>query len=715
MFCFTVSAILIYNNNKIQSYKEIKKIEEETEVIRESFDSVFNQTLYLSRRIFADNRFIKYCATQNPTQMDTVNIMKFFSDMTASLDAGKCITMVCFKNTNTYITLSRTGQIDEFLLEHGVERDFLNEAEDYFKSSNSYDYYVSGKTYGSYLPVAARQMFYSGNAIYYIVLFDIEYMMPFDDNSRKCYILNNGSEINGDKDGELYYNALKKKLDFQNQVSVKFKNNIAGAAFSEVFPGFLYINVNEKGGTGIFMVLMYMSVIILFAAVIFVIAIKDAKRMYDPISKTRNLFEKLSSNKNNEDDFAFIEKIASEIVDKNAELAENLHENKALFRNKLLVDMAYGNISDFAIKSTVEELGLKDGCITAIILEVSLLEDVLLNELSFSLKWQLYLRVKQLLDESGGYDIASLTEKSYLVVSDCKSATEIENTMTQLVRTIYEEFQVIVTVAIGESEEKAENLRVSFFSARYLIDYKYAMHKKSVITTRFLKTPKKINYYYPIEIENNLINAVTRGEIDKCKSIIKSIIDYNFNKLILEYNILVELKFAIVATMKRCLQLIDLSADDVFDEGSILYLEIDKCNQADSLEKKVIAMFEKIIESVGVETVDESAETARSIRDYIYEHYHEDISLTTISKSYYLSEGYISKIFKKEFGINFKTFLNMYRVDKAKEIMLENKGMKISDVALMVGCNNVTTFIRMFKLYTGTSPKNYINDITGKD
>ena len=58
-------------------------------------------------------------------------------------------------------------------------------------------------------------------------------------------------------------------------------------------------------------------------------------------------------------------------------------------------------------------------------------------------------------------------------------------------------------------------------------------------------------------------------------------------------------------------------------------------------------------------------------------------------------------------GDNFKNYINMYRIEKAKEILREKKDIKIKDLAEKLGYNSSNTFIRIFKKYEGISPTQF--------
>ena len=106
--------------------------------------------------------------------------------------------------------------------------------------------------------------------------------------------------------------------------------------------------------------------------------------------------------------------------------------------------------------------------------------------------------------------------------------------------------------------------------------------------------------------------------------------------------------------------------------------------------------------------VDESG-YSRVIRKafiYIEDHYHEDISLDSISEVVFLNKNYFSELFKKEVGKSFVQYLTEYRLEKAK-LLLSIGGFKGNEVADMTGFQNNSYFIAVFKKYEGCTPREY--------
>ena len=95
-------------------------------------------------------------------------------------------------------------------------------------------------------------------------------------------------------------------------------------------------------------------------------------------------------------------------------------------------------------------------------------------------------------------------------------------------------------------------------------------------------------------------------------------------------------------------------------------------------------------------------------KDYIINNYNKNISLKDVADEVFLSQNYLSELFKKEIGEGFYDFLSNYRIKKAKEFLLTTN-LKVYEIAQMVGYNDSITFGRAFKKITGTTPNNFRN------
>lgn len=90
---------------------------------------------------------------------------------------------------------------------------------------------------------------------------------------------------------------------------------------------------------------------------------------------------------------------------------------------------------------------------------------------------------------------------------------------------------------------------------------------------------------------------------------------------------------------------------------------------------------------------------------YIQQHYHQEITLQSISRLVHLSKNYFANLFRKEVGESFLEYLTRIRIEKAKTLLTGE--LKAGDVGSLVGIQDPKYFSKVFKKITGLSPSEY--------
>ena len=96
----------------------------------------------------------------------------------------------------------------------------------------------------------------------------------------------------------------------------------------------------------------------------------------------------------------------------------------------------------------------------------------------------------------------------------------------------------------------------------------------------------------------------------------------------------------------------------------------------------------------------------RFICDYISSHYREELSLEMLADMIYIHPDYLSRMFKKETGMNLNRYIKTVRMNQARRL-LESTHQKITAVSAAVGYQNCAYFIRTFTATFGISPEKY--------
>jgi two-component system response regulator YesN len=101
-----------------------------------------------------------------------------------------------------------------------------------------------------------------------------------------------------------------------------------------------------------------------------------------------------------------------------------------------------------------------------------------------------------------------------------------------------------------------------------------------------------------------------------------------------------------------------------------------------------------------------SNETVRKLIEYIDSSFTEDISLSTLSRQFNVSIGYLSALIKKETGTTYSDYVVAKRLNMAKEL-LGNAQLSIQEIVERVGYKDYFHFNKLFKKHFGITPSKY--------
>ena len=132
--------------------------------------------------------------------------------------------------------------------------------------------------------------------------------------------------------------------------------------------------------------------------------------------------------------------------------------------------------------------------------------------------------------------------------------------------------------------------------------------------------------------------------------------------------------------------------------------EIRLCEDFSCMERVVNREFKPLAERLNAAYA--CSEPVRQAIEYLEEHYSEKISLTMVAAQLSFSPEHFSRMFTRETGVNFSTFLNNLRMKRAVEL-LEKTDKKVYEIAEEVGFSSVSYFSTAFKKSFGQTPNYY--------
>lgn len=96
----------------------------------------------------------------------------------------------------------------------------------------------------------------------------------------------------------------------------------------------------------------------------------------------------------------------------------------------------------------------------------------------------------------------------------------------------------------------------------------------------------------------------------------------------------------------------------------------------------------------------------RKTVEYIKNHLNCNLSLRMIAEEVYLSESYLSKLFKQEMNMNLMQYINQCRISEAEKILKTSKS-SVDSIGRHLGYHRTSYFCKIFKQFTGETPHAY--------
>lgn len=93
------------------------------------------------------------------------------------------------------------------------------------------------------------------------------------------------------------------------------------------------------------------------------------------------------------------------------------------------------------------------------------------------------------------------------------------------------------------------------------------------------------------------------------------------------------------------------------------------------------------------------------IYEYIDAEYHNKPDVNVVAEKVSLTTPAFCRYFKKQTNMTFTEFVNQYRIERAKNLLMQNKN--VSEVCFAVGLESLSYFNRIFRQIVGENPSEF--------
>lgn len=420
-------------------------------------------------------------------------------------------------------------------------------------------------------------------------------------------------------------------------------------------------------------------------------------------------------------EIAFIQQAVAFTINENKELKNRLKEYLPTLKNNFLSNLLEGKVCGNCINKEMLDLYEIDFISDSfeVILFFLMPGMNLCRDCINKQDWRLVKNIEENLKdeitvhENRGY-ICNMGNEAIALIMNFQprkkfeqKRKELETLINDIKIQIEKYYQISPLVCVGNVHEGIDGINLSYIEALKAARYKLAKGNNGIIFYDEICNMEEF-YYYPLEKEMQLINYIKAGDSKEAEKVIDAVIEQNLIKHRLSLELLQCLYFDIASTVIKALNEVSKNYEMMPKRNTGSLDGILECDSISEIREVIKDICDRVSVCKKQNKQYGRLKLKQDIAKYIEEHYLEqDLSQVSISENVGISPSYLSHFFKNEFGESMVDYINRMRINRAKQILLEDKSISLEHIASLVGFNSDKALIRIFKKYEGITPGVY--------
>lgn len=449
-----------------------------------------------------------------------------------------------------------------------------------------------------------------------------------------------------------------------------------------------------------------------------ILAFYGSRRMYSPIKRLFEFTKQVEVEESGpKDEIGRIEERFRTLFSTEKQLQQQVRGQFSQLKEFLVLKLFTGQISDsdFAYRSQKFGFPTEWSCLGVLTVQIDTLQESRYRDHDKELLlFAINNMVGELIPQQDRFSPV-LLDQSQVTLLVCRSDNEAERkayffqTAEMIKQKIHEFLQLPVSIGISRPFDKVTESVLAYGECLEALKCRISLGQEIIVHYEDIDAGRKeleITVYTQLKLlEDQMINSLKLGELDRVDMVFEKYIaaivekDIHFN----EYPALM-------------MQLISKAYQLVQEQGGAVKKVLGskatmdhflKLNTLEDIMKWFkTELFEPIVGFLNHQAESQYVNIANQMVKLVHERFDQDISLEACASILNFHPVYLSRVFKKEMGINFSEYLADYRMNMAKT-WLENTSLKISEIAEKLNYTNTTAFIRTFRKIVGMTPGQY--------
>lgn len=454
---------------------------------------------------------------------------------------------------------------------------------------------------------------------------------------------------------------------------------------------------------------------LILGAAVFIYA---KKRNYNPIRQLFLLLKSKDSDPSEDgDEIHLIEKTVQRIAQESEEMKSAISQQYPIVRNNLLLGLIAGTQDAGEVCSKLETLDIvfAEPNFVSLLLDMEQedeKEEKAQSQQERLLAYAAVTNISQDLFRMVGtvYSVESPDGFLYLLINTGLAHADarelIDKTASELISLMNHLFGIRLTIGMSTCRQGTDQISRTGQEAGKALKNRFVQGSNTVCTYESSAISFG-GYYYPLELEQKLINYVSVGDQEQSKKILQTIYQLNFQSVQQPPQFSNCLLFDVLSTIVKIMADLDMDPSGIFPQGYSVEKEMLKCSTVTGMFGVLNDAIDKVCAAANANKRSSNTRLMESIQSFIDENYCKDsICITLIADAVEITPTYLSHFFKENTGVSVMRYIEQRRMDKAKQLLCDTD-FTVNEIAGQTGFTNSAVLIRTFKKVNGITPGQY--------
>ncbi len=398
----------------------------------------------------------------------------------------------------------------------------------------------------------------------------------------------------------------------------------------------------------------------------------------------------------------------------NDKLAESLEASRITF----FMDILEGRLSENSLSEQIAYFGMasqtEDDFIVAIV--------KLLRGKQTDMNINLEVLYEAIAGELDAQEVFSLRnggrEEIILCIANGEGTEHLREALQEICREIERKSEAGITIGLGKAAKGICSLRSSYWTARQAVNFAAFRQLSGVMSYHEME---ELNFSFTHSINEfllqgsyfskQLVHALRSLDHDRTFELVGEMFRHIRSEEGADRDFIVNYLQNVINEV--CIMTYQLNREfEQKNAHNILFGDGNENHQnLKDMEQSVENFIRKAIEGISKKRLSKDELIVKKVIKLVEDKYaSSDICLKTLAGEVYLSPNYLGSIFKKSTGRSINDYLNEYRMERARELLM-SPANKVGWVAASVGMPNTSYFCTVFKSKYGVAPGEFQDSI----